>query len=240
MHENHIVLIGSHTPWSGATTFGTGFLVHVQARLSVVTCLHVIREASHGGLFAIPKPKQTKNPPGGYSVLQLGRPRFHPNDGACTYDIAVADVLNADHATLLAVGITPIAISENETVSAFGDGTRLRAFGYPIEYANAALAANLNEPLVPYEIEGAYRPISLNGISQHGFDAPLCEAFIAEAARGAGKGMSGGIVYSSDGQFSGVVLASGEFQSSPSSPVLEHFHGFVFASARRIRETLRG
>ena len=239
MNENHIVLIGSQTPSSGATTFGTGFLAHLRSRVSVVTCRHVIREASPGALFAIPNPKKTKSPPGGYFVLQLGRPRFHPNDGACTYDVAVADVANANLATLRALSITPVSIGSHETESSLEEGVCLRAVGYPIEYANAGLAANLNERLLPYEIEGAYRSISLDRIAQHGFDAPLCEAFFAQAATGAGKGMSGGIVYSSNGLVTGVVLASGEFHSSSTSLVVEHCRGFAFASARRIAETLR-
>ena len=239
MHQNHLVLIGSQTPSTGATTFGTGFLARLKNHIYVVTCRHVIREASLGaGLFAIPKPRKTKNPPGGYAVLQLARPRFHANDGACTYDVAVAKVTNANRSNLRALSITPVELTEKTTMSTFEQGARLRAVGYPIDYANAALAANSNEPLPPYELEGMYRPISLTGIAQHGFNAPLCEAFFAEAGCSAGKGMSGGLVYSPQAnQVAGLVLASGEFEVS-TSPASAQWRGFIFASSRRVFETL--
>lgn len=242
MSKNYLVLVGSNNTVSGANTYGTGFLVFKDDACYVVTCQHVIREAANGNLFAIPKPRKTKNPPGGYSVLALGIPRFHPQDnGAGTFDIAVVQILHANRQSLEAKGIAPFDIMNNQIVSSFREGDKFLAEGYPIEYAEAALAENRNELLLPKRIEGTLRIIPLRDIPQYGFNAPLREAFFAQTndENRSGKGMSGGIVRATNSNLmAGIVLASGDFTQSIQSQVIKKFNGFVFANANRILETI--
>lgn len=242
MQKNHLLLIGSQNPFSGTTTHGTGFLVVKGEDCYVVTCRHVIREAAGGKLFALPKPKKTKNPPGGYSVLILGPPRFHPRDDqAGTYDIAVAQVLDSTLELLAAQNIVPIQMTSSYAVNDFSEGEKFVAQGYPIDYANIALAENRNEPLLPKHIRGSLRSIPLQEIPQHGFDAPLREALFAQTdtENRSSKGMSGGIVHSTQSnQVAGMVLASGDFQLSIHNQITEALSGFVFVNADRIVETM--
>src|SRR5687767_2556717 len=72
--EGATVLVGTVSGSTGPTTFGTGFIVEHGGRAYVVTCKHVILEASSTSFFAIPRPQKTKSPPGGYTVLTLGKP----------------------------------------------------------------------------------------------------------------------------------------------------------------------
>lgn len=241
MPQNYLVLIGSRSPSSGASTHGTGFLVFKERDCYVVTCRHVIREAVGGKLFALPKLKKTKNPPGGYPVLILGSPRFHPQDNQTgTYDIAVAQ-LDVNREFLAAHDIVPIEMTSSHVVSDFREGGEFVAQGYPIDYANTALAENRNEPLLPRHIRGMLRSIPLQDIPQHGFDAPLLEALFAQtnAENRSSKGMSGGIVHGTQtNQVAGMVLASGDFELSVQDQAIEALSGFVFVSADRIREAI--
>jgi hypothetical protein len=242
MPRNHLVLIGSQIAVSGASTHGTGFLVFSRERCYVVTCRHVIREAVGGTLFALPKPKKTKSPSGGCFVLVLGPPRFHPHDSRVgTYDIAVAEVIDVTRSFLAAHDIVPVELTSGQIASTFQEGQRLVAQGYPIDYANTALAANRNELLLPKEIRGTVRRIPLRGIAQYGFDAPLREALFVQTSseNRSGKGMSGGIVHTvGDSRIAGMVLASGDFELPTNSQVLESICGFVFVGSNRILETL--
>jgi hypothetical protein len=242
MHQNYLVLIGSNSSISGASTYGTGFLVSKDNLCYVVTCRHVIREAANGELFAIPKPKKTKAPPGGYPVLALDIPRFHPQDNReGIFDIAIAPVLRENRQSLEANEIVPLDILNNKISSSFREGDKLLAEGYPVEFAELAMKENRNEPLLPKQLQGAFRIIPLKGIPQHGFDAPLREAFFAQTKQGnlSGKGMSGGIVRNMNGgQLAGLVLASGEFTYSIQNQVVEKLNGFIFANANRILEAM--
>ena len=121
------------------------------------------------------------------------------------------------------------------------EGEEFVAQGYPIDYANAAFAENINEPLLPIRIRGTSRRIPLQAIAQHGFDAPLREPLFAQTdtENRSGKGMSGGIVHAKrDNQIAGMVLACGNFELSIQNQVLERFCGFIFASSNRIKEVL--
>ncbi len=242
MASNHIVLIGSQNPISGATTHGTGFLVGIGGECWIVTCRHVVHEAAGGNLFALPKPRKTMSPPGGYSVLVLGAPRFHPEDSKQgTYDVAVSQVMDVTLPFLQSHDIVPIDLEPRRVSSSLRDGMILKAQGYPIDYANTALAVNRNEPLLPDEIEGTVRSIPLQHVPQFGFDAPLREAFFAQTRtdKRSGKGMSGGLVYAANNdEPAGIVLASGDFGVSSNGRVLDTFCGFIFAGSIRIIEAL--
>jgi hypothetical protein len=242
MPQNYLVLIGSENPSFGATTHGTGFLVMKKEDVYVVTCRHVIREAVGGRLFALPNPKRTKNPPDGYSVLILGSPRFHAKDNqAGTYDIALAQVPDVTQRMLAAQSIVPIEMTSSHVVDAFREGEEFIAQGYPIDYANVALAKDSNEPLLPRQIRGTLRNVPLQGIRQQGFDAPLREALFAQTdtANRSGKGMSGSIVHSTQSyQVAGIVLASGDLQRSIQDITIETLEGFIFARAGRIIEAI--
>lgn len=242
MPQNYLVLVGSNNPASGANTYGTGFLVFKGTLCYVVTCRHVIKEAANGRLFAIPKPKKTQNPPGGYSILDLGTPRFHPQDNReGIFDIAIAPILSANRQSLEANGIVPLDILNNQIGSSFREGDKLLAEGYPVEYTELATKENRNEPLLPKQLQGTFRILSLKGIRQRGFDAPLREAFFAQTKEGniSGKGMSGGIVHNMNGErLAGVVLASGDFTYSIQNKTVEKLNGFIFANANRILEAL--
>lgn len=241
MARNHIVLIGFESGISDAKTSGTGFLVLMRERCFVVTCRHVILEAAGHTLFALPKPKKTKNPPGGYSVYKLRSPHFHPDDNSeGTYDIAVAEIIDADPAILITQDITPVRVTESHAITTFQEGVRLKAQGYPIDYASAALALNKNEPLLPKEIRGTVRSVHWHKLSQHGFSAPLREAGFAQTSSDnhSGKGMSGGVVYTlDDNRIAGMVLGSGEIEISANSRV-EQLCGFLFVGLNRVLETL--
>lgn len=114
MPQNYLVLIGSQTPGSRTTTHGTGFLVSAEKNCYVVTCRHVIREAAGGMLVALPKLKKTTSPPGGYRVLVLGQPRFHPEDNQMgTYDIAAAQVIDLNRTLLAERDIVPVEMTSD-------------------------------------------------------------------------------------------------------------------------------
>jgi hypothetical protein len=170
--------------------------------------------------------------------MQLSQPRFHPSDGGCTYDIAVAEVPDATRATLEAQNIVPVEINQRYDVSTADEGTRLTAAGYPAAFAKAILAGNRDEPFPPYEIEGTFRHMPRDGIAQNGFETRLCEWFFAQVdgKNSLGEGMSGGPVHLSAGRhLAGIVLATGDFQST-SSP--QTVRGFVFAGSQRVAEAL--
>jgi len=241
MPNNYFVLIGSVKNISGPSTHGSGFLIVEKENYYVVTCRHVIREASGEELFALPNPRKTKNPPGGYLVLSLGRPTYHPKDDHTgTYDIAVTPVLNVTPEMLSVHSIEPLNLSNNRILKEFKEGEEFVAQGFPIDYVSAELIKNKNEPLLPRQIQGSLCKVPLGSIPQQGFDAPLKEALFVQTdgANHSGKGMSGGLVRSSRSKnVAGIVLGSVELQITCRDATAE-IKGFIFVGASRIIETI--
>ena len=242
--RNHLVLLGSYSELTGATTYGTGILVIFFGACYLVTCRHVIKEAGSRTLFGLPKPRKTKNPPGGYKELQLGSPKYHPLDSSLsTFDIAVLPVLKVNRQSLASQEIIPIDLITKGVISVpVSDGQELSASGYPTDYAKVKLSENINEPLLPKNILGTTRSVTLVALSQSGFGAPLKEGFFAQTTdtNACSKGMSGGIVcLGTDELFAGIVLASGEIEVSSRGQCVEKIKGFVFAGAERVLETLQ-
>lgn len=245
MPRNYHVLVGSQDAVAGTRTFGTGFLVFKDSRCYVVTCRHVIKEAANSKLFVITKPRKTKNLMGSDSVLALGTPRFHPQDDETgTFDIAVAQVLDVNLQLLKARGIAPFDMINYQSVSSYREGGKFLAEGYPVMYAEAALAENRNEPLLPKGIMGTFHAIPLQELlkeEQNGFNAPLREFYFAETndQNRNTEGMSGSVIRAiGSDQIAGVMLGKCDLTLSGNGLASKKIDGFIFTSAERILETL--
>lgn len=77
--KSSLVLIGSFKN-ENANTLGTGILISFNSKAYIVTCKHMIFEAGFERLFAIPNPRMTKCPAGGYKILSIAKVNFHPED----------------------------------------------------------------------------------------------------------------------------------------------------------------
>lgn len=240
--DDATVLVGAISESTGPTTFGTGFIVESRDRVYVVTCRHAILEASSTSLFAIPRPQKTKSPPGGYTLLTLGKPIYHPRDGATgTYDIAVLEIVNGARKRLRALGIAPIELGPSGAEKS-NEGLQLLAAGYPVDYAEQELSRGRPEPLGALRVRGTVRHVSLEALTQRGFRGILREGYFAQTAeRPLGKGASGGAVYVDNGGHAvrvvGVLLGSADVQIKKDGRMIG-VTGFVFASSQRIIETL--
>ena len=240
--EGATVLVGAVTGSSGSTIFGTGFIVERGGSAFVVTCRHVIMAASSTSLFAIPRPQKTKSPPGGYAVLRLGKPIYHPKDGTTdTYDIAVLEIIYSTKKRLRILGVVPIQLEASGWEQP-NEGLALVAAGYPNDYAERELSAGKPERLRPLRVGGIVRYVPLEALTQNGFAGTLREGYFAQTAdRPPGKGASGGAVYVDDGGHAvrvvGVLLGSADVQL-PENGRMIGITGFVFASSLRIMETL--
>jgi Trypsin-like peptidase domain len=240
--EAATVLVGAVKAATGATTFGTGFIAEHRGKLYVVTCKHVILEANATSFFAIPRPQKTKSPPGGYSVLTLGRPVYHPKDGPTgTYDVAVLKILHDVGKKLRTLGIVPITFDpagEEPT-----DGLAVVGAGYPVDYVESELRSGKLEPLRTVWVDGTVKNLPLDNLTQAGFGAALREGFFAHTIEAPlGKGASGGTVQvNADGpsaRIVGVLLGSANIQIKKNGRT-EDVTGFFFASSQRILEALR-
>lgn len=238
--EAATVIVGALSQPSGLKTFGTGFIVEYAKNAYVVTCKHVVLEASSAYLVAIPRPLKTKSPPRGYAPMRLGKPVFHPSDGSTgTYDIAVLEIVGLGKKTLPSLGIFPLVISVE--LAEYAEGERLEAAGYPVEYANRELALGKLEPLLPLRIKGIVSQVPLENFTQSGFAGSLREGYFAQTAeRPLGKGASGGPVYVDDGKdrVVGVLLGSADVRVDLDGRTTS-LRGFVFASSLRIMETIK-
>jgi hypothetical protein len=228
---------------SGLKTFGTGFIVEHRGHAYVVTCRHVILAAAWTSLFAIPRPQKTRSPPGGYAVLRLGRPIYHPKDGTTgTYDIAVLAIVDSARARLRVLGVMPILLGSS-VMDQPTEGSAVVAAGYPVDYAERELSIGKPEPLRPLRIGGTIRYLPLEALTQNGFGGTLREGYFAQTAeRSLGEGASGGVVYLDDGghaiRLVGVLLGSADVQQRKENGNTITVTGFVFASSQRIMETL--
>jgi len=240
--EGATVLLGTATEAGGPKTFGTGFIVEHRGNTYVVTCRHVIIEAAATSFFAIPRPQKTKSPPGGYSVLTLGPPIYHPKDGpGGTYDIAVLEIRNAARKQLRALGIEPIKFVPSGDEQPI-EGLAVVGAGYPVAYAERELGRAKLEPLRTLRVGGTVRQVPLESLTQTGFSGALREGFFAQTIESPlGKGASGGAVYVDEGEQSarvvGVLLGSANVQIRKDGRT-EDATGFIFASTRRILETM--
>lgn len=239
--DDATVLVGAISHSTGPTTFGTGFIVENRDRVYVVTCRHIILEASSTSLFAIPKPQKTKSPPGGYTVLTLGKPIYHPKDRATgTYDIAVLEIVNAKK-QLRALGIAPIKLGPSGAEKP-NEGLELVAAGYPVDYAKQELSLGRSERLWALRVSGTVRHVPHEALTQSGFRGILREGYFAQTTeRPLGKGASGGAVYVVDERDAvrvvGVLLGSADVQIKEDGRMVG-VTGFFFASSLRIIETL--
>jgi hypothetical protein len=209
-----------------------------------VTCRHVVVEAGAGALFGLTKPRKTKNPPGGYKPIFLGSPTFHPlDDSHGTFDIAVIPLVHVNRQTLLADEIVPVDLNKKGSVAMVVlNGQKLCASGYPIDYAEAMLKKNLDEPLFPKIVQGVAQNLSLTALQQQGFNAPLREGLFAQITGEdtSGKGTSGGIVCAGENDlFAGIVLGSADIEVVSDDQHRGRLRGFIFAGAERVIETLQ-
>lgn len=238
--ESATVLVGAASGLSG-TTFGTGFVVERRNRAYVVTCKHVISEASSTELFAIARPQKNKSPS---TVLHLGRPTYHPQDRVDgTYDVAVLQIVDSSVEQLRVRGVVPLQLQPSEEAQ-LREGSSLMVAGYPVDYAERELASGKPDALPPMRLGGILRRVPLETLTQAGFSATLREGyFAATVERPLGKGASGSAVYLKDigrpVRVVGVLLGSADIQVSDNRRGVRHMRGFVFASSTRALEALR-
>jgi len=236
--EAATVIVGAFTESSGPKTFGTGFVISYANTVYVVTCKHVIAEASSPDLFVIARPMKTKSPPGGYTPVRLGKPIYHPTDtDNLTQDIAVLKIANVSRESFQQLGIRPLVLESSR--AATREGTRLAAAGYPVEYADTELSLGVLEPLRPLRSIGTVKSVPIEDLTQRGFGATLAEAYFAQTAEPLGKGASGGPVYleGHEDVVVGVLLGFADLKITKDGRT-SNLSGFVFASSVRVVETL--
>jgi hypothetical protein len=224
---------------SSWTSFGTGFIVGHNDRAYVVTCKHVILEASSTNIFAIPRPQKSKSQA---AVLKLGMPMYHPKDGPTgTYDIAVLEIIGSARERLRALGIVPIQLRASGA-ELTREGLALVVTGYPVDYIERERRNEKPEPLRPLRASGTLRLVPVEALTQNGFGGTLREGYFAQTVeRPLGKGASGGAVCVNEGGHAvrvvGVLLGSVDDVKKNGRALGEM--GFVFASSLRIMETLQ-
>jgi Trypsin-like peptidase domain len=239
--EGATVLVGAVSVSLGLKTFGTGFIVGHRGHAYVITCRHVIVAASSTKLFAIPRPQKTGSPRGGYAVLRLGKPIYHPKDEtAGTYDIAALEIVDSTR-RLRALGVVPLQLGPIGPEQP-AEGVDLVEVGYPVDYAERELSIGKPEPMLPLRAGGTVRYVPLTALTQNGFGGPLREGYFAQTdEKPLGHGASGGAVYVTDGGHAirvvGVILGSADIQVSDLGRAI-NITGFVFARSLRIIETL--
>lgn len=235
-----LVLLGCFNSMGKGDTFGTGILIEYNGKLFIASCKHVYNEIHNKrNIFAIPKPKQTLSPQGGYKVLQLGKHNFHPIENCNTYDIVVFEVINVDLQSILTYGIEPLKIS-NCTKCTLEYNQEVYAIGFPIDYVKNYLANEKEELLPPKEIIGYLKDFPIDSLRQIGFAGKLIEGFILELSdeNFLGKGNSGGLVFTKIGSDFiiplGLILGSGKIYINN----IDELNVIVFAKIDRIIETL--
>ena len=237
--KNNLVLLGTQKRAGTASTNGTGVIVCRASRCWVVTCRHVLHEAGSGALFAIPKPKRTKSPRGGYSVLSLECPSVHPQDSLThNFDIGVCAIRNLRRDHLEQIGIYPVEMPVGYRFEEPQEGLIVKGMGYPAEHAEKYLAFNDERPLPVKEAMGRVRNIPLHLLSQSGFVNNLREGYFVQTLdnQGLEKGASGGLVCALDEPV-GIIVGSADVTLENGSST-EYVGGFVFAKLQRVAEIL--
>ncbi|MCE5331136.1 MAG: serine protease [Bacteroidales bacterium] len=239
--EQCLVLIGS-VKNNEASSFGSGFLISFKSNLFIVTCKHVIYEAGLENLFAIPNPKMTKSPIGGYKILPISKLHFHPDDTINnTYDIVVCEFKESSIDDLKQISFLEVENTSNYSNPIVNDV--IKAFGFPIEYAEPLFANNREDKMPPYKIQGTIQDIPISGLSQTGFIGKLNEGFFAWTPRNTQelKGLSGGLITiskNSNTKPCGVILGSADINICINSQNVD-FKGIIFAKFDRVLDILK-
>jgi hypothetical protein len=194
-------------------------------------------------LFAIPRLKQTLSPSGGYYVIPLESPYFHPDDSdSLTYDIAVFKV-KKDLAELRMHNVYPLSFDRYSKML-LENNSKLFATGFPVDYTKEYLSRNNEEYFPPKIVSGVLRELSIKDLQQNGFVGRLQEGYFLEVTLNEvlGKGSSGGFVYSID-KFNknvpiGLILGNANIVESLPNNQKRDIYGIVFAKIDRILEVL--
>lgn len=235
--EQSLVLIGS-VKYNDAATYGTGFLISFKSKVFIVTCKHVIYEAGCNNLFAIPNPKMTKSPVGGYKVLPISKLNYHPEDSCNeSYDIVICEINQLSDADLKGLSCFEI----NDCIEP-NNGDKIKGYGFPIDYAEKLLNLNKEDRLPPCITYSVVYDIPILQLSQNGFVGKLKEGYFAQTVdnKAAFKGFSGGLltIGNSEGEKPyGVILGGAEFNSNSVGRV-DHYEGVVFAKFHRVLQIL--
>lgn len=245
MIDSCLVLIGSLKANRKGETFGTGIIVKYNDQLYIVSCKHVYHEVKDkNSIFVIPRPKQTMDPDGGYAIIYLDKPNFHPDDNSSeTYDIVAFKLLNNNARSLFFKNISPLEIN-NYSVPLSSTNQELFAAGFPVDYVKRLVANNSEEDLPPKIEIGHEIEIDINQLSQKGFTEELVEGFFIEKNDDVemGKGSSGGLIFRELGKELidpiGLILGEAKIKLTLPTKITQNINTIIFAQTKRIIETI--
>lgn len=238
-----LVLIG-RIKNGNANTFGTGILISFNSKAYIVTCKHVIFETEFENLFAIPNPRMTKKPAGGYKILSIAKVTFHPEDTDNeSFDIAICELKHIPKSEFKKFNLSFVAVNQMTKLKEPKKGDNIIGYGYPIDYAEKLLALNKNDRLPPFTTHATVLDLPILQLTQDGFIGKLKEGFFAqtESMQDIMKGNSGGLVTLENNQEIqpyGVILGNAEIVYVNNGQK-ENYEGIVFAKFSRVIEILQ-
>ncbi len=246
MIESSLVLIGSFRADRKGETFGTGFIVKYKDQLYIVSCKHVYSEVKDkNSIFAIPGPKQTMNPFGGYAIIHLDKPNYHPDDdNSNTYDIVVFKLINTSERSLSLKNINPLEI-DNFSFPLSSNNQEIFAAGFPVDHIKRLVANNSEDVLPPKIATGREIKLKMSQLSQKGFTGKLIEGFFIKKNDfefEMGKGSSGGLIFRENEEkkldIIGLMLGEGKIELISSEKIISKMNIIIFAQTKRIIEII--
>lgn len=242
MIESCLVLIGSFKNDGKGETFGTGIIIKYKNQLYIISCKHVyhgIRDKNV--IFAIPKPKQTMEPKGGYAIIYLDKPVFHPDDNDSTYDVVAFKLLNNNETSLSFKNIFPLNITTfSEPLS---NSQELFGAGFPVSYVKRLVANRTEDILSPQIVSGHEIKLDISKLSQIGFQRNLKEGFFIETNDDdEGKGSSGGLIFRMKEDESidpiGIRIGRADIELTFPNGKTRNINAIIFTQMKRVIETI--
>jgi hypothetical protein len=210
---NSIILVGA-----GSISHGCGILVTFAGKKFVTTTQHIVNQLE-------------KEPDLPWVQFHLRKTKY-PINGA--QRLQINDIIKSDDHNDLALCFTdPIPGGQYLEIDGRipAPGCQVKAFGYPIIYAAEQLALNLEDPLLPFQMEGTIIDHVPQLTLRNPYDGTLVEVSdIIVAKMDNGRGFSG---------YSGGLIVNAEYNTPLGLIIGENGNHIIFSSFSKITAILK-